>query len=72
MSNVYREEKSVNEKQIIMTYKEYADFKDKAIEICEDWKPMRIWSSKDIDYVWFTEKQLKDFIKYIVEKTQNK
>ncbi|MFV0328708.1 MAG: hypothetical protein ACK5KL_02610 [Dysgonomonas sp.] len=55
-----------------MTYKEYADFKDKAIEICEDWKPMRIWSSKDIDYVWFTEKQLKDFIKYIVEKTQNK
>lgn len=37
---------------------------DMALEMCEDWRPEKYWESKDISMIWFTEKQLKEFIRF--------
>lgn len=40
---------------------------DYAVETCEDWKPLRQWECKEVEFVWFTEKQLKQLIKHCIE-----
>lgn len=39
---------------------------DFALEACEDWKPLKRWECKDVEYAWFTEKQLKELIKHCI------
>nr|WP_297169388.1 hypothetical protein [uncultured Dysgonomonas sp.] len=41
---------------------------DIALEMCEDWKPQKYWGSKDINMIWFTEEQLRKFIRAIKEE----
>lgn len=41
---------------------------DAALEMCEDWKPERYWQNTEIEMIWFTKKQLNQFIKHIVEQ----
>lgn len=36
-----------------------------ALEMCEDWQPVNYWESKDINFIWFSEKQLREFVKKI-------
>lgn len=38
---------------------------DLALEMCEDWKPENYIESKKINFIWFTEKQLREFIRKI-------
>ena len=41
-----------------------------ALEMCEDWKPTAYWESKEINFIWFSEKQLKNFIKQIKQSDE--
>lgn len=36
-----------------------------ALELCQDWQPAIYWESKEINFIWFTEKQLREFIRKI-------
>lgn len=38
-----------------------------ALEICEDYLPLRHINDKKIKFVWYTEKQLKELIKHCIE-----
>ena len=39
---------------------------DYAFEHCEDWKPEKYWECKEIDFLWFSKKQLQELIKHCV------
>lgn len=47
-------------------------YQQMALELCEDWKPERYWESKEIETIWFTKKQLNQFIKHIIESEKQK
>lgn len=38
-----------------------------ALEICEDYRPLRHFNDKRIESAWYTEKQLKELIKHCIE-----
>lgn len=46
---------------------ELKKYQEMALEICEDWKPEKYWQSTEIEMIWFTKKQLSQFIKSIIE-----
>lgn len=50
-----------------MRNSEFVKYRDLAKELCEDFKPLRIWSSEDIEYIWFTEAQLNKFVEKAIE-----
>ena len=51
---------------------ELRKYQEMALELCEDWKPEKYWQSTEIEMIWFTKKQLSQFIKSIVESEKQK
>lgn len=43
---------------------------DYALEACEDYKPLKYIEAKEIEFAWFTEKQLKQLIKHCISVGQ--
>lgn len=43
-----------------------------ALDFSEDYKPVKYWESKEIEMIWFTRRQLNQFIKHIVEQEKLK
>ncbi len=50
-----------------MRQNEFVKYRDFAKELCEDYRPLKIWTSENIEYIWMTEAQLKKFVESIIE-----
>ena len=51
---------------------ELKKYQEMALELCEDWKPEKYWQNTEIEMIWFTKKQLSQFIKSIIEEEKQK
>lgn len=45
---------------------------DDALDFSEDYKPVKYWENKEIEMIWFTRRQLNQFIKHIIESEKAK
>ncbi|WP_160111061.1 hypothetical protein [Dysgonomonas sp. Marseille-P4361] len=43
-----------------------------ALDFSEDYKPVKYWENEEIEMIWFTRRQLNQFIKHIVESEKTK
>ncbi len=61
------QKRKIQLKQKEMRHNEFVKYRDLAKELCEDFKPLRVWTSEDIEYIWMNESQLKKFVESIIE-----
>ena len=48
-----------------MDRREMERYLELAVDCCEDWQPVKYWKSTEVNMIWFTNKQLREFIKRI-------
>ncbi len=45
---------------------------DDALNFSEDYKPVQYWENTEVEMIWFTKKQLNQFVQHIIESEKLK